>query len=344
MNATMPVSFFRYPPVGEADWSYTFATAEVRVLQTQLLPVNLISDMANADSFASASELLSATEYAMPADAGLPAVEEILLQRRAAARRLFNDLIGMPEVAEQFMARTDFANIRLALRRILTDKSLGTDYSDEGNVRADAIIRAFETEDYSEFPDALGDAVEMAVLSYYNEKKIPNIDIAVDSVEAAYSLQVARQAESVFLEGLAGIQIDLANIRTMFRLQWAKSSLRSAFIGGGYLDISLLGQGADSPIEVIPELFAPTAYFDIVDGGAAYLKSNDSFLRLEALCEAHLLGYLDQTDHVTAGHQPIVAYLLRKEHEIRTVRMILTCKKNQLDVKLIRDRLPEVYA
>ncbi len=344
MNAAMPVSYFRYPPVGEADWDYTFATAQVRVLQSMLLTPAHLSDMANAEGFGGAAELLSSTEYSISADAGAAAMETVLLERRAAARKLFFDLIGIEAVAELIRARSDFVNIKLALRRILTDRPLGTDYNSEGNISAEGIVRAFENEDYSEFPEALGDAVEAAVLSYYADKKMPGIDIAVDAVEAAYWLDVAGRTGSEFLQSLAGIQIDLANIRTMLRLLWVKSEQRTAFIAGGFVDSSVMLQGLDSPLEVIPELFAATAYSDIVEAGVAYLKSNSSFLRLEAMCEAYLQGFLRQTDYITAGHQPIIAYLLQKEQEIRTLRMILTCKKNQIDVKLIRDRMPEVYS
>ena len=42
---------------------------------------------------------------------------------------------------------------------------------------------------------------------------------------------------------------------------------------------------------------------------------------------------------ITAGPQPVIAYLLLKENEIRTVRLILTAKKNFLDTKLIMDRI-----
>jgi vacuolar-type H+-ATPase subunit C/Vma6 len=42
---------------------------------------------------------------------------------------------------------------------------------------------------------------------------------------------------------------------------------------------------------------------------------------------------------ITAGPQPIIAFLLMKENEIRTVRLILTAKKNHLDTKLILDRI-----
>ena len=64
-------------------------------------------------------------------------------------------------------------------------------------------------------------------------------------------------------------------------------------------------------------------------------------MRLERLCEEHLLGFLRTTRSLAAGPQPVIAYFLMKENEIRTVRMVLTCKNNGLDVRLILDRLGE---
>jgi V/A-type H+-transporting ATPase subunit C len=48
---------------------------------------------------------------------------------------------------------------------------------------------------------------------------------------------------------------------------------------------------------------------------------------------------LKTTIQITAGPQPIIAYLLMKENEIRTVKLILTAKKNNLDTKLLLDRI-----
>jgi len=51
------------------------------------------------------------------------------------------------------------------------------------------------------------------------------------------------------------------------------------------------------------------------------------------------MGFLRSTLQITAGPQPVIAYLLMKENEIRRVRLILTAKKNYLDTKLILDRV-----
>jgi hypothetical protein len=57
--------FYIYPSVGEDDWGYAFETAQVRIYEMSLLSRGLLQDMANADGFSQAVELLSGTEYAV---------------------------------------------------------------------------------------------------------------------------------------------------------------------------------------------------------------------------------------------------------------------------------------
>jgi len=100
-----------------------------------------------------------------------------------------------------------------------------------------------------------------------------------------------------------------------------------------------LERGAELGYEALAPLFFVTPYYRLVDAGAVYLNSNKSFLKLEQQCEQHLTGFLKSTVQITTGPQPIIAYLLLKENEIRTVRLILTAKKNNLGTKLILDRI-----
>jgi V/A-type H+-transporting ATPase subunit C len=51
------------------------------------------------------------------------------------------------------------------------------------------------------------------------------------------------------------------------------------------------------------------------------------------------MGFLKTTREIAAGPQPVIAYFLTKEAEIRAVRMVLTGKKNTLTSRLILDRL-----
>ena len=341
--AQKPITDFHlYPSVGQDDWRYGFATAQVRALETQILSRAALLDMANAESFELAIELLAGTEYAVPqAGKDFAEVENILLSRRSAVRELFKELIANEEFIEPLCAREDFANIRLALRRKLTDKPLGVDYSNDGSIAAEQFEEIFEEENYSPLPLYMQEAIERAVLAYYQNKDVREIDYAVDAAQAEYKLNKANELKSEFLVGLFRIQVDLCNIRTMLRLRFTESEQRNVFLAGGYVESGLLKYGLDISSDAIAPLFFATPYYSLIESGIAYFEENKSFLKLERNCENYLAGYLKSTSQITAGPQPVIAYLLMKEHEIRTVRLILTAKKNRLETKLVLDRLGE---
>ncbi|RKY25421.1 MAG: hypothetical protein DRP62_01295 [Planctomycetota bacterium] len=334
--------FFTYPPIGGDDWRYTFATAYVRALETQLLSRATLLDMANAENFERAADLLSAGEYALPqANRSVAELENFLRNKRSAVRKMFSSLMVDEPIVTLFRTRDDFANMRLAIRRTVTERPLGTDYSDDGNVSAELFEEVFEQENYSLFPDYMAEAVERAVLAYYQNKDIRRIDYAIDSVQAEYNIREAHRLENIFLLGFFRIQIDLTNIRTMFRLKFTESDRRDVFLQGGFVEPDRLKHGLDLDYDAVGQLFFATPYHRLVETGAAYLLSDKSFLRTEQQCEDFLIGFLKTTNQITAGPQPVIAYLLMKENEIRTVRLLLTAKRNSLDTKLILDRLGE---
>jgi len=336
------IDFYRYPPIGTDDWRYGFATAKVRVLETVMIGKGTLVDMANAENLQAALELLAGSEYGLTATSGsFDEIENMLMEKRSEARSLFVDLIDNKEISELLRARADFANMRLAVRRVVTERPIGVDYSDEGSVPAEDFEEIFEQENYSRFPVYLQEAVEEAVLGYYQAKDIRQIDYGIDRMAAAYKLKKAVELDSVFLGSMFRTQIDLDNIRTMLRLKMADRDERGLFISGGYVDRERFLHGLDIGYEALAPLFFATPYYDIIEGGVNYLNANQSFLGLEMLCEGHIKGFLKTTNSIAAGPQPVIAYLLLKEIEIRTIRMILTGKKNGLDAKTILDRVSE---
>jgi V/A-type H+-transporting ATPase subunit C len=337
---TAVLDFYTYPPVGTDDWRYVFQSAQVRTLELLMLTRAAFLDMANAENFQAAADLLSATEYAMPrSDKSSAEMENNLLLRRSAVRELFADLILDKPIVKLFKTRDDFANLRLAVRRSITDKPLGSDYSADGNFPPEQFEQVFAEENYTDLPDYMAEAAERAVLAYYRNKDIRRIDSAIDSAQAEYNLKQAHRLNSIFLLALFRIQIDLTNIRTMFRLKFTESEQRNVFLKGGFIELERLERGAELGYEALAPLFFVTPYYHLVEAGAAYLTSEKSFLRIEQQCEEHLTGFLKSTIQITSGPQPIIAYLLLKENEIRTVRLILTARKNNLDTKLILDRI-----
>jgi V/A-type H+-transporting ATPase subunit C len=348
--AEQPVlDFYMYPPVGGDDWRYAFQTAQVRALETRILSAATLRNMANTEDFEQAADLLASSDYALPhGGRNFAEVENMLQAKRSAVRRLFEDLMIDKSVVELFKSRDDFANLRLALRRILTERPLGTDYSGDGNVSPEVLEQVLGEENYGLFPDYMAETTEQAVLAYYQNKDVRRIDYAIDRLQAEYNLRKAHQLKSLFLIGLFRIQIDLTNIRTMLRLKFTQpltgagfteSERRDVFLKGGFIEMGRLERAPDAGYESQGQLFFSLPYHRLVEAGSGYLASDESFLRLEQQCEDYLTGFLKTTAQITAGPQPVIAYLLMKENEIRNVRLILTAKKNFLDSKVILDRI-----
>lgn len=333
--------FDMYPPLGEENWRYIFATAQAKTLSEKLFDASFFAEMANSGSFEEAIELLNGTDYAMPATVTNEELEKVLCERRREAKKIVCQLIIDEKIVEFLMARSDFSNMRLAIRRLVLEKPLGsvTDYCDQGNIPVDQFELVFEQEDYTTLPKYLQEAVEAGVIGYYKNKNVRDIDIAIDKVEAIFQLENAQQAESVFLTEYMRMFIDINNIRTMMRLKFTDMQDRDVFMLGGYIDPARLNQMIDTGYDGIAQAFNATPYYHILEAGASYMQSNNSFLKLEAAADRHFLGYLRSADQITAGHQPIAAYLMRKEHEIRMVRMVLACKKAQIEPKVIHDRI-----
>ncbi|MDD5326439.1 MAG: V-type ATPase subunit [Phycisphaerae bacterium] len=333
------IDFSRYPAIGGDDWEYAFETAQVRAIETVMLPRPVFVDMANAADFEQAADHLRSGEYAAGAGASISELERVLLACRSEVRQQFAGWIHNDAIVTLFKSRDDFANLRLAIRRAVTKKTIGADYSSDGNFPGEQFAEVFDSERYEMLPDYMADAAERAIVLYYNDKDIRAIDYAIDAAQAEFNLATAEKLGSEFLLGLFRIQADLANIRTMLRLTITQAHQRNVFLPGGYVERDQLVRGLDAGGDGLAALFFATPYFEMVQAGAAYAASEKSFLKIEQQCDEYLNGYLRTTIAITAGPQPIIAYLLAKENEIRTVRLVLTAKKNHLNPKLILDRI-----
>lgn len=336
------ISFYRYPPIGPEDWDYAYAASNVRAKELLMLPRSTFIDIANASSFAEAAEILNGTEYAIDPNADSARIEQMLLERRSETRKLFADLIQNDGIVAFLRAREDFANMRLAVRRVVTERPLGLEYSDEGNVPAAEFEDIFEQEDYQRFPEYLHEGVEAAVLGYYENRDIRQIDYQIDRVQAKWRIQQAKDLKSPFLLSLMRVRVDIHNIRTLLRLKMAgREEELSQFLPDGFVDIDKFKECLELDFEAIPALFHSTYYDHLLEASIPYLRSEQSFLKVEKECEDYIKEFLKTTRTITAGHQPVVAYFLMKEAEIRNVRMVLTAQKNGLSAKLIQDRLGE---
>ena len=326
------------------DWRYGFAVGTLRVLQTRLLESGRLTDLANSVNVEEMVTRLSGTAYAPGAEATglLEQIETRLRELRRVAYKLVVSLSQDEALRRFIQGPEDFRNVKILLRRSLIENTPELAMSDLGYIRPELLAEIFEAEKYDTLPEAMAQAIQRAITAYYEDKNPRNIDVALDCGAFVYRRELASELKNDYLLSLCGLLADITNIRSMARLKWLQEDrklLGQVYLPGGSVELARLQTAMANNWEAIPGLFFVTPYAELIEHGLAFLSANDSFLRLEKYCDDYLGEFLRASNQVVAGPEPLVAYIMSIEQEIRSVRLVFSAKQAGMNAENILDRL-----
>lgn len=103
------------------------------------------------------------------------------------------------------------------------------------------------------------------------------------------------------------------------------------------LSVDKLAQAALGGMDSIIEYLSSDGYAE----AAETLK--DSQAAFERWCDNRIIEAIKPQKMNPFSAGPLVAYVIARENEIKTVRIILTCKQNGMSDDSIRERIREMY-
>ena len=68
-----------------------------------------------------------------------------------------------------------------------------------------------------------------------------------------------------------------------------------------------------------------------------------SLAAFERWCDNRMIRTIKPEIHNPFGIGPLAAYILARDNEIKTVRIILAAKRNDLPEEMLRERVREMY-
>ncbi len=202
------------------------------------------------------------------------------------------------------------------------------------------VSSAVADKNYSELPDVLADVLEALDEEGETAPLSPRaIDMRITSAMYEYSLMEAKGDKS--LTKYVKSEIDLKNLLTLFRLRALgdRKSLPELFIRGGSLDLGEMTKALDGTAEAFNLFYARSEYSDVfagVEKGAAAITELETGID-EYLYALTLAGRDD-----FLSKNPFINYFHRALLEIKTVRTVLVCLKNNAEGEIKR-RLRAVY-
>ncbi|HZK25028.1 MAG TPA: V-type ATP synthase subunit C [Oscillospiraceae bacterium] len=322
---------------------YTYAVGRIRAMETRLLDAGKIDRMATAHDAEEALKVLGETEYAAHlADVENANYFEPILA--AERRRVYLELRKMlpePDLINLFAQQFDYHNLKVLLKaHHLGEKRDELLEPELGNIPLDHLVVAVTAEDFSSLPTRMREAAEKIKAQFHPQL----VDLWLD--HALYEeLASEAQRHSPFISNYFTSLRDLTNIKTFIRVKRLNRTpefLASALLPAGELDLLEL-LSLEEPLEELVAHLSKTRYASVVSEGVLNYQQTETLTRYEKLADDFIINYVKQAKHYIMGPEPVVAYLLAKENELKMIRMIMVGKINQLPVEAIRERLRDVY-
>ena len=113
--------------------------------------------------------------------------------------------------------------------------------------------------------------------------------------------------------------------------------LEQALAPCGSINVARLAQAAIEGVDSIGSYLETTAYADAVE---ELRRSPSAF---ERWCDNLLIRKIKPQQYSAFGLGPLAAYILARENEIKSVRIVLSGKLNHLPEESIRERIREMY-
>lgn len=316
---------------------YTYAVARIRSKEMQLLDTQFLNQLMAAPGYNDCLKLLIDKGWGQE---GFTELEQILDHELEKTWAFISELVEDMSVFNVLLLPNDYHNLKAALKMVYTgleDESL---FLSRGTVNAHKILEAVKAQDFTLLPEHMRTPALEAyqVLTETGDGQLCDLIIDKAALEALYA--AGKEQTSDVLKLFAEMKIASSNIKIAVRAQRTGKSLewiQRALATCDSLDIELLSQAAASDLEDIYEYLRQTEYGE----GVNELKQSLSFF--ERWCEDRLIKRIQPQKYNPFSVGPLAAYLIARDNEIKTVRIILLGKLNQLSNQSIRERLRIMY-
>lgn len=326
------------------DTEYLFLSATLRAREARMLTRERMERMLDAPSFAECARTLEDAGFGDMSGFSAGQIEAELSGHR---RRVFEEIRGMtpePAVVDVFRLKYDYHNAKTLIKAQGAGIDGASILSDSGRVDPAALAGQFHSEEYSDVPAAVVNAVTEArgVLARTGNPQLA--DIVLDKAQYAELLNIAAQMGSDFLAGYIRLMIDSANLRAAVRtLRIGRDTdfLKSSLITGGNVDADRIISCAASSEGLAPLYIASP--LERAGLKSAEVISGGPLTEFERMCDDAVTRYLSGAKLQSFGEGPVIAHLAAVEAEITAARMILIGRLSGIEPDIIRERLRESY-
>lgn len=328
------------------DMIFAQSIARIRYKELSLISRTKIENLVETKDFNECLRLLQDTVYGDYVSNLSTSYEEGFKHALEDLYREMKEMIPVKEVVDFLEARYDGHNIKSLIKGKLSNLDTDAMLINAGTIPLDSLRIMIKDGNFESLPDELKVSTQKALEDYKNLPDPQSIDITMDKGIYKYMLSIAQKSDMQYLVDTVKLMIDVINIKSFLRIKRQDRGIdlmAKVYIEDGTLDKDLFISSMNEPIENFSNKLLLTDHMKWVKEGIDEYLKNDDIGSIEKFGDNYIIDYIKKAKYVSFGPQPIVAYIIARENEIKVLRIILTGKKNKVNPNIIRERLRDVY-
>jgi V/A-type H+-transporting ATPase subunit C len=321
-----------------SDTQYTYAVARIRALEGALFSASTIDQLIACKDDDACLRFLTERGWG-GADVPMEA-DAILSREQAKIWETIREMRVDMSVFDVLSYSNWFHNLKAAVKEVCTGKSGANIFYEGAPIAPEEMVRIIKEKDYLALPDNMQAVAAEAVDTLLHSGDGQLCDVIIDRAAMDAILAAGKAAKDEIIRKYAETTVAVANIKIAVRCSKTAKSLefmKRAMAPCDSLNVDALAHAALSGMDSIIEYLNGNGYAEAAEA----LKESPS--AFERWCDNRIIQTIkpQKTNPFSVG--PLVAYVIARENEIKTVRIILTCKQNGLSEESIRERVREMY-
>lgn len=319
------------------DIHYAFCVAKIRALENRLLSKEDIAALISQKDLSAALSFLEKKEYATENET----VNAIAKRHTIELNTVLLESVPDKNELDSLYILNDYFNLKVLVKCMLEKCSpdelftypTTIDYTDIDKICADA--------DFSRLKEQYAKTTERAYGLALKSENGKFSDMIIDRAAIDTLTEYAENKNSGILGKICAFLADTANIKIALRCTATSQEgeyIKEAIGNCNALDKDKLINAAFSGNDALIAYLQSSQYSEGVE---TYLRNPSSF---EKWRDDEVMKISSDSVYTSFGFDPAVYYFYRKSLEIKTVRMILTAIKSNVDRSIIKERVRRLYA
>ncbi len=317
---------------------YASAVAAVRAMESALLSQADIERLIAAESWREAADILRSVSINPPETSGgfIAQLDDELEK----TWEFISSYVPSPSELDLLLYKNDFHDLKAALKSLMSNTDPKELYLRPTLLDLDTLYLNVREKHWEMLPEHIRETAEKVYDSLAANMDGQLADMMTDRACLEKMREKAKLSGNDLLIRYAELTALFADIKTAYRLSLMNKTeafIQTAVCGSDELDAAALARAAAGGFESLTGLLESTGFGEL----AELLKASPA--QFEKRTDDLTAALIEDARMKSFGLDPLAAYYLAKETQIKNLRIIFVCKDCGADTAIIKERMRMLY-